>query len=1298
MAISSEDKTKLLKVVVGLFDAAPGSAFLPELEAAVDGGMSVRDVAKVLVTKSAFTDGVMGSATTPAAQAAILAGHFGLTADGVADSAASQAIDYFTAGIEGGADIGDLVTDAVEFLARTDLPAAFAETATLLANKAAVAGAYSAIAGNNSTDLAVLQAVMQDPRITGSAPLTQAEIDQIVASFNSDTVTLTSGIDIVEANVFNAPRAFTPGGNDQVNTLNDDDVLTAVGNNSRLDFNFVRDSDTGDQNIVPTLIGIETINVEFSTDFNATLDLQDSNGAVNVNLSRIDDGSNVTIDNITENTTNNLSINNSGAPDADVSFTYLATALAGTEDEVTLTLNNAQVDEVSVEENRGLPREGFETFNLVSTGVAMNRMASLSAEDVQTLNISGDQDLEIYDIDDVTTVVGANTLVEAEVTVGGLLNMAGSLDTINAAEFTGDLKLNLNDIFGATLDGTSGTDIAVTVTGGSGNDTFWISDDLGANDVLDGGEGDNKLIVNGGDVLGDVNNIQGLEVRSQNGVDSEIDLSLFPELTDVTIRNEGHVALTSSELPVEVTLTNMTSEVAENGVTLLHGTTFNNDLDDLIVNANLETDGTDDSIVFTLEDGVNRDPRFNFEIQRTGNDFENITIEDNDTESNTIQITNKPETLLAITGGEAGDFVNLDYVDGIEIAGTAHRGVYGYDVVDADTVAIGDGEDDLADVTANTTQQLYTTVDNYGAGADGINGNADDAAAAAPVFVTETIDASEQVSDLVVRVGSLEGQTILLGSGNDTVVFDASVDRAGDLSTEYAHAGLTNSDTVTGGEGTDTIVVDGESNTGISLQQSEWQNVTGVDQIYIASNNGSTLYANGSGFNYNYRLDITDQLVDSTDGGARMVVRNDVNRSDKEPNSWAHEAAGTRNANLLLDLTNISQSSNTVSYDGAEGGVAAALRVVFDDAAINGLHSIDGGDTDVNDLGLGNDNVIEVQNSATVTIADLAGLTNLQTFEFVNTLATDQTLNLDLNNTRLDDLIDSNHTASSLEREAFFITTFNNPAANSALVLNTTNVTGNFDLTVNTVGAANLANDTLRINANSSTDYTVDLGGNGVTAPFGDAVEIFGTAPGFVLTSTAATSFQLQYLDVLGNVTGVISDFANVEFLDLRNYTDAAGGAATNILVSGDLGATTIITTNGFSIGGSAGNDTIAAGTGAQVLTGNGGSDTYVYRAVTDSTATSTDIINDFTTADDVINLDALFAGGPAAPGAITAAGAALSGLAAEFGGNEIAFFDTGVNTIVYVDVSGDNAFGAGDMQIQLTGTALGLVAADFVV
>ncbi|HQU63300.1 MAG TPA: hypothetical protein PKY85_09155, partial [Nitrosomonas sp.] len=290
MAISSEDKTKLLKVVVGLFDAAPGSAFLPELEAAVDGGMSVRDVAKVLVTKSAFTDGVMGSATTPAAQAAILAGHFGLTADGVADSAASQAIDYFTAGIEGGADIGDLVTDAVEFLARTDLPAAFAETATLLANKAAVAGAYSANADNNSTDLTQLQSILQDPRITGAALLTQAEIDAIV---NTDTFTLTADTDIATANQFISGLVFTPGGNDRINALQDEDVLTGAGTNPTLTATLGNANDNGGSIITPTLNNIQTLNAAFTGSSLAAngavnaLDMQDSSGLTSVNITRV---------------------------------------------------------------------------------------------------------------------------------------------------------------------------------------------------------------------------------------------------------------------------------------------------------------------------------------------------------------------------------------------------------------------------------------------------------------------------------------------------------------------------------------------------------------------------------------------------------------------------------------------------------------------------------------------------------------------------------------------------------------------------------------------------------------------------------------------------------------------------------------------------------------------------------------------------------------------------------------------------------------------------------------------------
>lgn len=176
MAISTEDQTKLLKVVAGLFNAAPGATFLPDLEAFIDSGGTHKNLARELAGNPIFTDGVMGSATTSAEQAAILAGNFGLTADSVDGSPATLAITFFTNGIAEGTDIGDLVWEAVLFLADADLAPEFAPTALLLDNKAAVSAAYSAAKGSSS--LTDLQASLSG--VTGDAVLTEAEIAALV--------------------------------------------------------------------------------------------------------------------------------------------------------------------------------------------------------------------------------------------------------------------------------------------------------------------------------------------------------------------------------------------------------------------------------------------------------------------------------------------------------------------------------------------------------------------------------------------------------------------------------------------------------------------------------------------------------------------------------------------------------------------------------------------------------------------------------------------------------------------------------------------------------------------------------------------------------------------------------------------------------------------------------------------------------------------------------------------------------------------------------------------------------------
>ena len=110
-----------------------------------------------------------------------------------------------------------------------------------------------------------------------------------------------------------------------------------------------------------------------------------------------------------------------------------------------------------------------------------------------------------------------------------------------------------------------------------------------------------------------------------------------------------------------------------------------------------------------------------------------------------------------------------------------------------------------------------------------------EAGANAVRFSALKIDATGTESDVIVRVDTVrnaaganqvgQGQTILMGKGNDTVVFDYQGDST---------AGLTVLDTVKGGEGDDTLVIDG--NVLIDFGGSEWTNVSGFETIRLVSN------------------------------------------------------------------------------------------------------------------------------------------------------------------------------------------------------------------------------------------------------------------------------------------------------------------------------------------------------------------------------------------------------------------------------------------------------------------------------
>lgn len=120
-------------------------------------------------------------------------------------------------------------------------------------------------------------------------------------------------------------------------------------------------------------------------------------------------------------------------------------------------------------------------------------------------------------------------------------------------------------------------------------------------------------------------------------------------------------------------------------------------------------------------------------------------------------------------------------------------------------------------------------------------------------------------------------------------------------------------------------------------------------------------------------------------------------------------------------------------------------------------------------------------------------------------------------------------------------------------------------------------------------------------------------------------------------------------------------------------------------ISGGTGNDILIGGAGRDALWGSSGADVFRYLLVSDSSVAARDAIKDFD-FHDVIDLSALgaFAGGFVGSGGFTGGGQ-----------GSVRFVQTGFSSgRVEADVNGD---GAADLAIDVTGVALPVTAADYV-
>jgi len=985
--------------------------------------------------------------------------------------------------------------------------------------------------------------------------------------------TLTTSTDIATANVFNGGLQWSPGGDVFVNTLQNTDQLTGRGSNPTLNVTLGSYDWTtvggAAYSVQPTLNGIQTVNATFNGSASTaitTFDLQNSTGVQTFNVLGITDPqSNVSVINFTSVPTN-LSVANTSSPAGSVTFATLDTAASGAADATTLKVSNVKIGTLNLNAGSG---NGIEFVTLVTTGSGANTLGSFNDSDITKLTITGAQNLKIGSIG---------------------YNDQGKFTTIDGSAATGNLNLTLDSLQLAAIAtnfATTGGDVAFTLTTGSGNDTINSSIDFGnashtraagnINDVVDGGTGKDTLafhqsVTTSFSDHATYNNFEAVTVtRDDSGTAAPVTLTV--DSANITGDQSFFLVNQQDTVPSVTTFNLQNLSAAEaTQITIAHsGLNAQSSGNDGLANNFINVGTTASTVGVTVVNGTNSDPRFNFHLNAAG--VANITLTDSDTESNTVQLDSfgAHTGTITLTGGVARQFLNLD----------ASANGYGLDTTG--------GSNDLAGIVANAghtdaaVSAVYTNTNDYRTSF--LTAAGGELLSAANIIATgETSDVILRVSGSIAANPSNGGQDILLGSGNDTVVFADRTD------INLGTSGLTIADTVVGGAGQDTIVLDGSGPQ--FLRASEWTNLSGIDVIRLAGVDGAhttiggiaPTYTVGSGSSTitgaaslstvdtatHFNLIVTNQLVGQTDNGSRLTILN--NDGDLHNNS---ENAST------IDLREL-DGSHFVTFvgpngDGTRQAVQATQIVQLSDVSANSGQHLNGGDPNIN-LASGNSNILQIFNNATVTVGDLVNTKNFQTVQFWNDTTTAQTLSLTIDNATFTALADS----TKLYVQAVDSTTVTGAYAELNLQAGGVTGTRNFVVygsqgadVINT-GAGNdviLAYSPFSINANQGGDH-INAGGGTDSVYLNNTSWGFGTTHVNADTVTVNTAGEAVY--IYGLQTG---DNVNIS-ADSYVWTEPStpgGHGITNFNISGGnvqlvnaydddiyvTGGTTVLSTTG---------------------------------------------------------------------------------------------------------------------------------------
>ena len=552
--VTSQERTNILKLVAGMFNAVPGATYLEEFTTSFLAlNKDYGALATALGNTGAFKSLYPSSLTVEETATKFLT-TLGLAAN-------TEAQDFVQAKLNAGESIASVIFQSlVALVESTSTDPQIVAAQAQLTNKAAVAEYYSVTLGASSDSLATLQGVIA--KVTSDAASVKAAKEGS-AGANGQTYTLTTSPDNIVGTA----------GNDTINAyLN----TVAASTNSTLTAADVVDGGAGTDSLKLTVEGatgngalpnasISNVEQFFIRDV-ATLASNYNFGAVNgetqVWADTATNVAGVTFSNLGTGATVGIKGNNVLTNLANVSFN-----MATTTDAVSIAIDGGVKNTVAPTITN-IAAGAATAATISSTGAANTvgaiTLAAAAGNSVKTLTINAATDL-------TATLTAADFAADATmvVTGAGKVNVGAGFDgaTIDASANSGGLTVSTTTGVTKSVTGSSAAD-AVTLVGsltstgkinlGAGNDKLLAGAGaaIAGTNVIDGGAGSDSIsasLINAANAAA-VKNFELLDITAATATPLDVELVTGSTITGLTLSG-GAGAATVNNVAAGVGLT-----------------------------------------------------------------------------------------------------------------------------------------------------------------------------------------------------------------------------------------------------------------------------------------------------------------------------------------------------------------------------------------------------------------------------------------------------------------------------------------------------------------------------------------------------------------------------------------------------------------------------------------------------------------------------------------------------------------------------------------------------------------------